>query len=140
MSARRFAALIGLLAFALAVSGFARAEAPRRVALIIANADDVNGGSLKNPLSDAVLIESFLEKCGFQVVETEANLGIGDFNHALRAFSAQAADGSPKSARSDLSTIDGFQWDGSIGLAVLRDSGQSRSRNFSARTPPQPPW
>jgi uncharacterized protein len=71
--------------------GTARADTPRRVALIIANADYVNGGPLKNPVSDATLIAAALKKAGFQVVDVEANLGTGAFNHALRAFGEQAA-------------------------------------------------
>ena len=88
---RFLASWLWMLAVTLSVAGVASADDHRRVALIVANGDYVNGGSLKNPVGDAGLIEDALKKAGFQVVETEANLGTGGFNHALRAFSAQAA-------------------------------------------------
>ncbi|HLZ82656.1 MAG TPA: caspase family protein [Caulobacteraceae bacterium] len=88
---RLFAIAAAIVLAALALGGLARADAPRRVALVIANADYVSGGSLKNPINDASLIEAALKKAGFQLVHTRENLGTGAFNHALRAFSAEAA-------------------------------------------------
>jgi uncharacterized caspase-like protein len=60
------------------------------VALVIGNGAYVTTGSLKNPVSDAALIGAALKKSGFQVVETEDNLGVGPFRAALRKFQADA--------------------------------------------------
>lgn len=71
--------------------GQARADAPRRVALVVANGDYAHAGSLKNPVNDGRLVATALKTAGFQIVDADPNLGIGPFRDALRRFRSNAA-------------------------------------------------
>jgi uncharacterized caspase-like protein len=72
-------------------AGQARAAAPRRVALVVANGEYAHAGSLKNPVNDARLVASALKATGFEIVDANPNLGIGPFRDALRRFRSTAA-------------------------------------------------
>jgi uncharacterized caspase-like protein len=72
-------------------AGQARADAPRRVALVVANGEYMHAGSLKNPVSDGRLVAGALKTAGFQIVDADPNLGIGPFRDALRRFRSNAA-------------------------------------------------
>lgn len=80
------AAIVGLIGF-----DTARADVPRRVALVITNGAYAHAGSLKNPVNDGALVASSLRSAGFQIVDADPNLGIGPFRGALRRFHASAA-------------------------------------------------
>src|SRR5277367_536347 len=86
--------LIGMaiaLVVGLGVASAAHADSPgRRVALVIGNGAYVTTGSLKNPVSDAALISQALKRSGFEVVDTQDNLGVGPFRAALRKFQSDA--------------------------------------------------
>ena len=88
---RAAALLLTVVMVALVALGDARADAPRRAALLVANGNYVHAGSLKNPVSDAGLVASALKSAGFQIVDADPNLGIGPFRDALRRFRANAA-------------------------------------------------
>lgn len=83
--------LAAAMVLSLSLFGGARADAPRRVALVVANGDYVHAGSLKNPVNDARLVAASLKSAGFQIVDANPNLGIGPFRDALRRFRANAA-------------------------------------------------
>jgi uncharacterized caspase-like protein len=87
----RWVGLAISLAVGLCVACTARAEGPgRRVALVIGNGAYVTTGSLRNPVSDAALISQALKRSGFEVVDTQDNLGVGPFRAALRKFQSDA--------------------------------------------------
>ncbi len=68
----------------------ASAQAPKRVALVIANAAYASANILTNPTNDAAIVTAALRRAGFQTVQAKNNLGIADFQRALRDFTAQA--------------------------------------------------
>ncbi len=92
VGAMRLAAAV-LVAAVVALGGFgpASADAPRRVALIVANGAYAHAGSLKNPVNDGALVAGSLKSAGFQIIDADPNLGIGPFRGALRRFHASAA-------------------------------------------------
>ncbi len=68
----------------------ASAQAPKRVALVIANATYASANVLTNPTNDAAIVTAALRRAGFQAVYAKSNLGIAGFQRALRDFQAQA--------------------------------------------------
>ena len=84
------AMLLAMLVVAFVSMGQAHADAPRRVALVVANGNYLHAGSLKNPVNDAQLVASALKDAGFQIVDANPNLGIGPFRDALRRFRSNA--------------------------------------------------
>lgn len=84
--------LAGLAALALMMlAGASQAQpAPKRVALVIANATYANANVLTNPPNDARIVADGLRHAGFQTVTLKANLGVADFQRALRDFQTQA--------------------------------------------------
>jgi uncharacterized caspase-like protein len=72
-------------------AGQARADAPRRVALVVANGEYAHAGSLRNPVNDGHLVAGALRTAGFQIIDADPNLGIGPFRDALRRFRSNAA-------------------------------------------------
>ncbi len=84
------AMLLATLIVAFVSMGQAHADAPRRVALVVANGDYLHAGSLKNPVNDAQLVARSLKSAGFQIVDANPNLGIGPFRDALRRFRSNA--------------------------------------------------
>jgi hypothetical protein len=88
---RLAAMLLTALVVAFVSLGAARADAPRRVALVVANGDYAHAGSLKNPINDARLVTGALRTAGFEIVAADPNLGIGAFRDALRRFRSNAA-------------------------------------------------
>lgn len=62
----------------------------RKVALIIANSNYAQAGSLANPANDARLIADSARRAGFDSVVLAPNLGLTAFQRALRDFRAQA--------------------------------------------------
>jgi len=87
---RLAAMLLAAVVVAFVSMGQARADAPRRVALVVANGDYLHAGSLKNPVNDAQLVAGALKSAGFQIVDANPNLGIGPFRDALRRFRTNA--------------------------------------------------
>jgi len=87
---RLAAMLLATLVIAIVSMGPARADAPRRVALVVANGAYLHAGSLKNPVNDAQLVAGALKSAGFQIVDANPNLGIGPFRDALRRFRSNA--------------------------------------------------
>ena len=87
---RLAAMLLTAVLVAFVFIGQVRADAPRRVALVVANGDYAHAGSLKNPVNDSQLIANALKTAGFQVVDANPNLGIGAFRGALRRFRTNA--------------------------------------------------
>jgi hypothetical protein len=87
---RLAAMLLAAVVVAFVSMGQASADAPRRVALVVANGQYVHAGSLKNPVNDAQLIAGALKSAGFQIVDANPNLGIGPFRDALRRFRSNA--------------------------------------------------
>jgi uncharacterized caspase-like protein len=88
---RLAATLVAALIVAFISTAGARADAPRRVALVVANGEYVHAGSLKNPVNDAQLVARALKTTGFDIVDANPNLGIGPFRDALRRFRANVA-------------------------------------------------
>lgn len=68
----------------------ASAQAPKRVALVIANAAYSSANALTNPLNDAAIVTTALRRAGFQTVQARNNLGIAAFQRALRDFQSHA--------------------------------------------------
>jgi uncharacterized caspase-like protein/rhodanese-related sulfurtransferase len=85
----RWPAFVLALTLALAWALGAAADAPRRVALVIANGAYVHTGSLRNPASDAELVKKSLRAAGFELIDAPPDLGVAPFRDALRKFSAQ---------------------------------------------------
>ena len=82
--------LICLLAvLCIGSSAFAQA-APRRVALLIGNSNYAGANQLSNPAHDIQLVALAAQRAGFQTVIVRNDLGMTDFQHALRDFRAQA--------------------------------------------------
>jgi uncharacterized caspase-like protein len=65
-------------------------SAPRRVALLIGNSHYSGAIQLTNPGSDVQLVAEAARSAGFQIVVVKNDLGMTDFQHALRDFRAQA--------------------------------------------------
>jgi hypothetical protein len=86
-----FGMLWAALIVALVPAGEARADAQRRVALVVANGDYAHAGSLRNPVNDGHLVAGALRTAGFQIIDADPNLGIGPFRDALRRFRSNAA-------------------------------------------------
>ena len=84
--------LAGLAALALVMlAGAGQAQpTPKRVALVVANATYANAGALTNPPNDARVVADGLRRAGFQTVTLKNNLGVADFQRALRDFQTQA--------------------------------------------------
>lgn len=82
--------LLRLIAALLFFTIPASAQAPKRVALIIANANYAGYRQLPNAAVDAGLVSAGLQRAGF-VVERAADLGIADFRTALGRFQSRAA-------------------------------------------------
>jgi len=87
---RLAAMLLAAVVVAFVSMGQVRADAPRRVALVVANGNYLHAGSLKNPVNDAQLVAGALKNAGFQIVDANPNLGIGPFRDALRRFRSNA--------------------------------------------------
>jgi len=81
--------LLILIIAAQPVSAWAQA-AERRVALIIANGAYAHAGRLSNPPNDARIVAQSARSAGFDTVTLSADLGLTDFQRALRDFRAQA--------------------------------------------------
>lgn len=68
-------------------AGQAAAQSPKRVALLIGNADDQVEAKLKNPVRDAELLVGVLrDKLKFTDVRIERNLGVTGMDRAIDAF------------------------------------------------------
>ena len=80
-----------VILFCLLAAPFASAQAPRRVALVVGNANYTNAGRLANPLNDTRLVGDALRRAGFQTVNAHSDLGHQAFGRALRDFHAQAS-------------------------------------------------
>lgn len=63
---------------------------PRRVALVVANAEYDHGGHLVNPTNDSRLIVNALQRGHFETGSARFNLKGQDFRNALRSFQSQA--------------------------------------------------
>lgn len=66
------------------------AQAGKRVALLIGNAEYANATVLGNPRNDVRLVADAARQAGFQTVTIRHDLGIGPFQQALRDFRALA--------------------------------------------------
>lgn len=76
---------------ALAAAGQAAAQGPKRVALLIGNADYQVEAKLKNPVRDAELLAGVLrDKLKFTDVRVERNLGVTGMDRAIDAFIERA--------------------------------------------------
>src|SRR5690349_17175559 len=83
--------LLFLLAFLLFISADpARAE--KRVALVIGISNYQQVPRLANPSRDADALSALFRKSGFDVVDSERDLGIADLRRAIREFSSKARD------------------------------------------------
>ncbi len=69
----------------------AQAGNGRKVALVIANGAYLNATSLTNPKNDAALVAASAKKAGFTTVTLSNDLGLQQFQRALRDFRDQAA-------------------------------------------------
>jgi len=78
-----------LTAFAL-MTVAASAQAPRRVALIVANANYAGYAPLPNTAVDAGLVADAFRRAGFSTVAVEADQGIAAFRTALGVFQTRA--------------------------------------------------
>ncbi len=79
-----------LLMFLAAAAGVSDAQAPRRVALVIANARYASANILTNPPNDVRIVADALRRAGFQTVDLKPDLSIAAFRIALRDFRAKA--------------------------------------------------
>jgi len=66
-------------------------QAPKRVALVIANANYAGYPALPNATTDAGLVRETLTRAGFSSVEVKADVGVAAFRAALAAFRSAAA-------------------------------------------------
>lgn len=69
----------------------ASAQAPRRVALVIANAAYAHASQLGNPPNDARLVSQALARAGFQTIVARSDLSVAAMRTTLRDFRTQAA-------------------------------------------------
>lgn len=81
---------IVLLFLLLAIPLQGVAEVPRRVALLIGNAAYANASPLTNPSNDVRLVAEAARQAGFSTVNVRLDLGIREFQQALRDFREQA--------------------------------------------------
>ncbi|MBR0801797.1 caspase family protein [Bradyrhizobium jicamae] len=81
----RSVSLILLGFFLITVNGEARAD--KRVALIVGMSRYQHVPHLANPARDAEAVSALFKRVGFDVVDTEYDLGIADFRRAIRNFS-----------------------------------------------------
>lgn len=70
----------------------ADARADRRVALVIGNSAYRHVPNLPNPTNDAEAIGILLKSVGFDLVQTQENLGINDMRRVVRDFSDSTRD------------------------------------------------
>jgi uncharacterized caspase-like protein len=82
--------ILGFLIFAIAFVTDARAD--QRVALVIGNSAYQNVPKLPNPVNDARAVTALFKRAGFDVVESRADLGIGNMKRALRDFTDLARE------------------------------------------------
>lgn len=82
--------MIQLLALLMLCTVSASAQAPRRAALVIANATYANAQRLANPANDARAVADALRRAGFQSVDLKSDMPIAAFRAALRDFRAKA--------------------------------------------------
>jgi uncharacterized caspase-like protein len=82
--------LFVLTLFLLSASGTAHAE--KRVALIVGMSKYQQVPQLANPARDAEAVSALFKRVGFDVVDTEHDLGIADLRRAIRNFSETTRD------------------------------------------------
>ena len=82
--------ILGFLIFTIAFVTDARAD--QRVALVIGNSAYQNVPKLPNPVNDARAVTALFKRAGFDVVESRADLGIGNMKRALRDFTDLARE------------------------------------------------
>lgn len=70
--------------------GMVHAQAGKRVALLIGNAEYTSASVLGNPRNDVRLVADAARQAGFQTVTIRHDLGMGPFQQALRDFRALA--------------------------------------------------
>jgi hypothetical protein len=68
----------------------ASAQSPRRVALVIGNANYESATALNNPARDAALISAALRRAGFTTIDARSDLNLQGFQSALRSFAGNA--------------------------------------------------
>jgi hypothetical protein len=81
-----FLALLGILFW------ISAAHAEKRVALVIGMSRYQQVPQLVNPARDAAAMSDLFKKAGFDVVDSERDLGIADMRRVIREFSQTAAD------------------------------------------------
>jgi formylglycine-generating enzyme required for sulfatase activity len=69
----------------------ARGDAPRRVALVIANESYSSASTLANPSNDGKLVATSLRRAGFQTVIEVTDVNVAAFRAALRNFRMRAS-------------------------------------------------
>ena len=84
-------ALLLFLGFLLGISADP-ALAEKRVALVIGMSKYQQVPRLSNPARDADIMTSLFKKAGFDVVNSERDLGIGDLRRVIREFSETSRD------------------------------------------------
>jgi uncharacterized caspase-like protein len=84
-------AFLSLLAFLFVISADP-ARADKRVALVIGISNYQQVPRLANPVRDADALSALLRKAGFDIVDSERDLGIADLRRAIREFSSKARD------------------------------------------------
>lgn len=89
----RFARLLApFLSGLLLATAMVDAHAQGRVALLIGNADYASASMLDNPRNDVRLVADSARKAGFETITVKQDLGIREFQQALRDF-RRLADG-----------------------------------------------
>ena len=79
---------ISFLLIALLIVTVSFGQSDKRLALIIGNAEYINGGSLKNPVNDAVLMYQTLQGLGFEVTLL-TNAELKDMQKAVIDFTTK---------------------------------------------------
>jgi caspase domain-containing protein len=82
-------AFLFLLAFLFVISADP-ARADKRVALVIGISNYQQVPGLANPSRDADALSALFRKSGFDVVDSERDLGIADLRRAIREFSGRS--------------------------------------------------
>jgi uncharacterized caspase-like protein len=85
-SAIRFFLGFSLLVFA------GPAQADKRVALVVGISNYREAPRLANPVRDADAVTALFRKAGFDIVDSERDLGIADLRRAVREFSGRSRD------------------------------------------------
>jgi hypothetical protein len=85
-SAIRFFLGFSLLVFA------GPAQADKRVALVVGISNYREAPRLANPVRDADAVTALFRKAGFDIVDSERDLGIADLRRAIREFSGRSRD------------------------------------------------